>query len=428
MKLFRKEYLPLILVAAAIALSPSFSAGEIGEGRIIEIRIEDILLVILGILWLANFLISGRKKIEKPPLFLPILAWLGIGLFSVLVNWILGNTGISRSFFFFLKEVEFFFLYFYVFFHIKNLDAAKFFVKLWIILGFMNVGWVIYQIIRGSRFVTEFGFRSGTYGASAIGEYGPLPTGAFFLLLLIFLFNVFLYYFLNLNISKFKKGILGILIIGLVAGVFGSASKTSFVAMVLALFLTPLFLFLRKVNFKVISVFILAIVFMVTSLFFIIENFPKAKRLTATFSLEGIWENYKAGRLEVVIEPMLKESFESSVYLPVFGLGKGHYAPEAHNQYLRNFVETGVIGSLIFFILIFAVIKGAWHGFSKSHDGFAIGLSSGLLVATITLLFVSFATEAFIVVKPMEVYWFFAALTMAVLTISKKEAFPKEKL
>ena len=41
--------LPLVFLAAAIALSPSFSAGEIGEGRIIEIRIEYILLVILGI-------------------------------------------------------------------------------------------------------------------------------------------------------------------------------------------------------------------------------------------------------------------------------------------------------------------------------------------------------------------------------------------
>jgi len=61
MKFFKKEYLPLILLAAAIGLSPSFSAGEIIGGRIIEIRVEDILIVILGLVWLANFLVSGRE-------------------------------------------------------------------------------------------------------------------------------------------------------------------------------------------------------------------------------------------------------------------------------------------------------------------------------------------------------------------------------
>jgi len=52
---------PLVILAAAIGLSPSFSAGEIIGGRIIEIRVEDILIVILGLVWLANFLVSGRE-------------------------------------------------------------------------------------------------------------------------------------------------------------------------------------------------------------------------------------------------------------------------------------------------------------------------------------------------------------------------------
>ena len=98
---------PLVILAAAIGLSPSFSAGEIAGGRVVEIRAEDILIVILGLVWIANFLISGRKKIEKPPLLLPILVWLGIGFFSLLTNWIFGNLDISRGFFYFLKEIEF---------------------------------------------------------------------------------------------------------------------------------------------------------------------------------------------------------------------------------------------------------------------------------------------------------------------------------
>ena len=52
---------PLVILAAAIALSPSFSAGMLEGGRVIEIRVEDILTVILGLVWLANFLVSGRE-------------------------------------------------------------------------------------------------------------------------------------------------------------------------------------------------------------------------------------------------------------------------------------------------------------------------------------------------------------------------------
>ena len=56
-KIIIKIY-PLILLATAIALSPSFSEGMIECGRVIEIRIEDILIVVLELIWIANFSIS----------------------------------------------------------------------------------------------------------------------------------------------------------------------------------------------------------------------------------------------------------------------------------------------------------------------------------------------------------------------------------
>ncbi|GAG71502.1 unnamed protein product, partial [marine sediment metagenome] len=111
--------LELILLIIAIAFSPSFSAGVIEGGRVVEIRVEDVLIVIFGLAWIASFLISKKEKIKKPPLLLPILAWLGIGFFSILINLIFTNIGISRGFFYFLKEIEFFFLYFFIFYHIK---------------------------------------------------------------------------------------------------------------------------------------------------------------------------------------------------------------------------------------------------------------------------------------------------------------------
>jgi len=408
------KILSLILLAAAIAFCSSFAVGKLSDGRIIEIRIEDILIFFLGLLLISGFLISGRTKVEKPPLFFPILIWLGAGLLSVLTNWAFSNLSLGRGFFYFLKEFQFFVFYFYVFWCVKKMETAKLLVNFWLIFAFINVLYVFYQAVTG--------LRTGEYGTAAIGEWGVFPTGAFFLMFLIFLFNVFLYYFLNLNVSILKKTALGVLTFSPALGVMGSASKTNFAAMIFALFLTFLLFFLRKANLRAIAVFILVIVFTISLFSFAVKNIrdvTRIKDVISNFSLEPLWESYKRARLDTAIMPLLRASLESSRHLPFLGMGKG-YVGEAHNQYLRNFIEMGFVGNLVFFLLIYAIVRKSWQGFSKNGNTFAIGLSAGLLVVTLTLLFISFATEPFIVVKPSSVYWFFAGITMAVLSLNKK--------
>lgn len=402
------QHLPLVLLAAAIALSPSFSAGQIEEEkvRIIEIRIEDILLVILGLIWLANFLISGRKKIEKPPLLFPILAWLGIGFFSLLTNWIFMNIGFSRGFFYFLKEVEFFFLYFYLFYHIKSRDSVKFIVKTWLILGVLNILLVVSQFIRGTRV--------GAYGPGIFKERGPFPSGGFFLILFIFLFNVLLYYYFRLKISKIKKIILSLAILSLIIGVISSGSRTAILGLVSAVILSTFFYQLKQGGLK--PFFIGLIVLLVMGVIFYLLS-------EKVFYILGLAPEHAFKSLDIRIEIWERQlvAFLDTPFNVLFGLGKSVWltTEESHNQYVRNFIETGIVGSLIFFILIFAIIKKAFQGFSSGKTPLSIGLSSGLLVATFVMLFTSIAVEGFLVVKPNEVYWFFIALTMAVLSFNK---------
>jgi len=410
------KILPLILLAIAIALSPSFSAGNLPKGKIIEIRVEDFLILILGFIWLASLLVSRKKKVKKPPLFFPILVWLSFGFLATLTNLIFGNLEIWRGFFYFLKEIEFFFFYFYFFYHIKSINSAKLLIKVWIFLGVLNVGYVLYQIVTG--------FLTGEYGTGAICEWGVFPTGAFFLILFIFLLNIFLYYFLNLDISRFKKGFLGIVAISPIIGVFGSCSKTDFLAVLFALFLTIIFFFLRNKSFKSILTIFLILIFIVGIFIFIVKTVPRAHRLPNVFifkKLLGNFERERVGTINDVFENALSQKTPLS---GVFGLGKG-YVREAHNQYVRNLIETGIIGTIAFLVLIFVIVKKSIYGFLKSKNRLSIGLSAGLLVATLAMLFCSFATEPFIVVKVSEVYWVFTAITMAVLVINKKEDYVK---
>jgi len=410
------KILSLIFLAGAIAFSPSFPAGKLADGKVIEIRIEDILIFILGFLLIVNFLASEKTKTERPPLFFPILAWLSMGFLSVLTNWSFSDLDIGRGFFYSLKEVQFFIFYFYVFWSIKKIDSAKLLVKVWVIFASINVLYVIYQMIFGSK--------RGYYGTAAIGEWGPFPTGAFFSLIFIFLFNLFLYYFLNLKNSAFLKITLGIFTFSPVLGVIGSGSQTAFLATGFAIFLSLFFYFLKSQKSKKMILFFVLIVLLLTFLLIIFYfesyNILGASRGKDVLSLKNAYDLYLIKRWDDIIKPLfLRFSGEMSFLDIILGKGKG-YVGEAHNQYLRNFIETGIIGSLIFFILIFSIIGKSWKGFSKNRDRFAVGLSAGLLISTITLLFISFATEPFIVVKPSSVYWFFAAMALTVLSLNKK--------
>jgi hypothetical protein len=59
--------------------------------------------------------------------------------------------------------------------------------------------------------------------------------------------------------------------------------------------------------------------------------------------------------------------------------------------------------------------KKAFRGFLLNKEPLLIGLSSGLLISTIAMLFISIAAEGFLVVKINEIYWFFVSIMIAAL-------------
>jgi O-antigen ligase len=107
-------------------------------------------------------------------------------------------------------------------------------------------------------------------------------------------------------------------------------------------------------------------------------------------------------------------------YVPI-GRGKAVFLlrDESHNQYVRNFVDTGLIGSLIFLGLIFMIIKRITKTLRDEVDPLRVALATGVFVSTISLLVLSLATEAFLVVRINEAYWYFMGLTMAALTLGR---------
>lgn len=423
-----KNLIPLIILAMVIALFPSFSVGELANGKAIEIRVEDILIVVLGLVWIREII---KKKPEKPPLFWPILIWLGMGLISTLTNLLLGNLILERGFFYFLKEVEFFVLFFYVFYHlnpvrdcrannnpenqqisngVKNFYSVKVMTSIWIVLMAINTGYVFFQVL--------FPPLKGEYGTAALSEWGVFPTGAFFLISFVFLLNAYIYYFLKLNISYLKKGVLGLMVLSPVVGVFGTGSKAALLGLIFAFILTIGLLLFKKTSLKNILLSFLILIIISVGFGIGVKTIPRVKTMFYIFSPINMVKEFNRERIEPSWNTLKSALDKNSPVLYIIGFGKG-YVTEAHNQFVRNFVETGIIGFIAFFALIFFILKKAFKGFSESRNNLSLGLSAGLLTATLTMLFIGLTAEVFLVVKPAEVYWFLTAL--AIFAIQNNE-------
>lgn len=392
---------------SAVALSRGFDYGVFGGGKPIELRMEDFLIVFLVILFIFNLAQKKQWKLEKPPALNSIIVWLSLLLLFTLPNLIFGRVPFDRAFFYYGKEVEFFVIYFYVFWNIKNIKSAKFLLNIFLLLGIINAGYVVYQATIGQG--------AGEYGAAAIAEKGVFPTGAFFMFFSIFSVNLFFHYYRYLRIGFFLKLFLAVLLISPVLGLIGSDSKTNFLAFIFAFALIIFFLLLKEKSAKSILIILVFLICFAAIFLFALDKIPYATRLMHILNPFNIIPNFQTGRM-VIISPLLEE-ISKYPSMAILGFGTG-FIGEAHNQFLRNYIEGGIIESIIFFMLIFAILRTSFKGFFATKDRFVAGMSSSLFISTMALLFTGLATDIFFVVKPMEVYWIFAALALATIKFS----------
>ena len=112
-----------------------------------------------------------------------------------------------------------------------------------------------------------------------------------------------------------------------------------------------------------------------------------------------------------------EESIRDPLYLFV---GKGRsFTDDVHNQYIRNLIETGIIGSVAYFLLVFVILRSSYSDFLRTNDRFVRGLAVGIMASTLSLILINITAEAFLVVKISEVYWFFAAIYAASCRLKK---------
>src|SRR5438876_5939777 len=159
---FVSTRLSLYLLVFSMLLSPEFLVGDLtggggAAGRGITLRFDDLLLVVIGFVWLAKMAIQkGGTPFLRTPLNGPIMFYMAAAGLATLIGVMGGRVKPMSGFFFWLKYYEYVFLYFMVVSAVTTKEEARGLVFARLVTCFLVVLFAIAQIPGGERASAPF--------------------------------------------------------------------------------------------------------------------------------------------------------------------------------------------------------------------------------------------------------------------------------
>lgn len=408
---FISTEIALYLLIFSMLLSPEFIIGSTegaSLGRGVTIRVDDFLLMIIGISWVAHMAVNKELGLFlKTPLNMPIALYILVCLVSTLFGSLFGRVDFKTGFFFVLKYFEYTIVYFMVVNHLKHEKQIVRFV--WAILITCAVVSIIgiSQIPLGGRVSAPFEGESGE--PNTLGGY------------LIFIISITSGLLLTSR-SLQKRLLLGMLIALFLVPLLYTQSRSSYAALLPAVFT---FLFLSEKKMVIlISILCAGFIFLVhtpeVAKKRIFYTFTQGRNRTDVVKVGGV-------KLDTSTSDRLSSWYSASrdwTKEPILGYGvTGYKFVDA--QYIRVLVETGVTGLLVFILLMVRIYKKAHENLLAAQNPFNRGLVMGFIAGFVGLLFHGIGANTFIIVRIMEPFWFVTAMVMLVNKVEKEE-FPVE--
>jgi O-antigen ligase len=114
---------------------------------------------------------------------------------------------------------------------------------------------------------------------------------------------------------------------------------------------------------------------------------------------------------------------------PVTGIGlkmssfMTDQAKEPHNDFLRAYVETGVVGVIAYFALLISMVLVARQGLRESGPGFDHSIAVGFAGCVIAFVLISVVSN---VITEVIVLWYYVAFAAAAYAVTKFPASERE--
>jgi O-antigen ligase len=407
---FMNPEIGLYVLICAMLLGPQFGFGEAtGEsvrGRGVTLRLDDILLVIIGFSWFLSTAINKERGLFlKTPLNRYIAYYFLACLVSTLIGYMMQRVKGIAGIMFVLKYFEYFIVYFMAVNYLKEKKQMERYVLTILIVCLIVCIVAISQIPSGARVSAPF--------EGSTGE--PNTLGGYLVLVLSLVLGLL---FSNYGSTKlkFSFGVLAFLILIALAATLSRSSWLALGSMLLAL----IYFSKRKL------VVIVPLIFIIAITAFLLPSGVKARAMF-TFAQPVEQGQLKIGGVR--IDTSTSERIQSwrnvlerdFIKEPLLGYGiTGYRFLDA--QYPRVLAETGLIGLGAFIALLIVIYRNALmtrrrHG----DDPFYLGVSTGFLAGFFAMLVHAIGANTFIIVRIMEPFWF---LTAVVIMIPRIEPLP----
>ena len=399
MTAFASSQIALYILIFSMLLGPEIIVGTTAGaalGRGVTLRIDDFVLAIIGLSWLARMAIYKELGLFlRTPLNRPIAFYIIACLISTLIGAMMGRVNLKTGLFFVLKYFEYMIIYFMVVNHLHDRRQIHHF--LWallltcIIVSFIGIA----QIPGGGRVSAPF--------EGEIGE--PNTFGGY----LVFMMAIAIGLFLTTNSLRDKLIYGGISVIAFIPFLF-TQSRSSYLAFFPMLFA---FVWLSEKR-KLIIIFLLFMAILLP----LIAPQKVSDRITFTFTQSPHPDQVQIGdiRLDTSTSARLRSwqgALKDTIRHPILGFGiTGYYFVDA--QYPRVLAETGIIGMISFLLLMWAIFRQGNMVFWETSDTLHKGLSMGFLAGFIGLLVQSLGANTFIIVRIMEPFWFVLAMVVMI--------------
>ncbi len=396
----------LYILIAAMLLGPQFgmegAAGEGVRGRGLTLRVDDFLLVIIGLSWFLKTAVQKEIGLFlRTPLNKPIAYYFLACVFATMIGYMMGRVKGTAGFFFVVKYFEYYVVYFMAVNHLKEEAQIRRFTYFMLIVCFLVCIFAFSQIPSGRRVSAPFEGREGE----------PNTLGGYLVLMLSITFG------LLLTIKQRKTKIyLSILVFFITISLAATLSRSSWLS--LAPMALALLYFSEKK--KIILTVLLLVIFVGPMIM------PSAVRERALYTFTQSKEQGQIqvgnARIDTSTSARLlswkviltKDFFKQ----PLLGYGVTGY-PFVDAQYPRVLAETGLIGFVFFIMLLYTIYRNALLTFRQTKNDFFRGLSLGYLAGFFAMLVHGIGANTFIIVRIMEPFWFLTAMIIMIPTIEK---------
>lgn len=405
---FMSPEVGLYILILSMLLSPEVILGNVAQAgplsRGVTLRLDDFLIAVIGLSWFARTALEkDLGLLRRTPLNGPIFGYICIMIVSTGLGYINGRVAGKAGFFFTLKIIEYFVIYFMTVNLVRDRDQVRKIIAALIITCILVSIHGIAQIPSGQRVTAPFEGQNPE--PNTFGGY------------LVFMLSLILTIALTHERPRVRRGmfLMAVIIVPLIFS-FSRSSMVGLIGMSLALLA-----FSRRR-----LVLVLGLVVVVLAGPAILPQKFK-ERVTYTWD-----QPYKGHPLQIEVFGITLDTSTSQRVVayqrvsqdwlkhPVLGTGiTGYRFIDA--QFARVLAETGLAGLLVFLWLLVSVFRVGHRTYRYARTPLFRCLGLGLAVGLCGLAAHGLGTNTFIIVRIMEPFWLTTGVVARLLDIEAEE-------